>query len=365
MLITKSIFAAWVLLFCAMALLALLRITRLWKGYLRPLCWILALMLGLSAPVLGRPDPRMSFSATLTRETLRFVMRLPFLNENSMPFVASSCLEGEWKPPREYTNKRFTYGDDVHLEQLQLKDSMSDHVILMLHGGSFILGYNNVYRNLAVRYSKLGGGATVLSVDYKTAPLHTHPAALFDALAAYEYLLGIGTLPQNIIVIGDSAGGNLALSLTAHLIATKKAAPAAVICLSPWADIACLGDSYDYNLYNDPTFGKAPGKNDGGRSPGLSTLYAGQADLKDPALSPVYADYSGFPPLLLHVGTVEMLESDSLTIFKKCAAVGVDVTLLRFHGMFHAFHILGDLTPESKAAWAQVGDFMGVVFKNS
>jgi epsilon-lactone hydrolase len=132
--------------------------------------------------------------------------------------------------------------------------------------------------------------------------------------------------------------------------------PAGILLMSPWADLAAQGPSHQENLYRDPMFGIPKG------DPIPSSLkaprYAGDADLFDPFLSPVYGTFEQFPPMLIQVGTEEMLASDSQTVYEKAMAAGVEAKLTVYHGMFHMFQMTGDLMPESRKAWQEAERFL-------
>jgi acetyl esterase/lipase len=139
--------------------------------------------------------------------------------------------------------------------------------------------------------------------------------------------------------------------------------PVAIICMSPWADMASEGESHTYNRFNDPMFGvKSDEPNDTTDSSSLIASYRGETDPYNKYLSPVYSDFTGFPAMLLQVGTYEVLESDSITIFGKAQASGVDVTLTKYRGMFHMFQLLGNILPEGKRAWNEVESFLSLYF---
>ena len=133
--------------------------------------------------------------------------------------------------------------------------------------------------------------------------------------------------------------------------------------MSPWTDLSCSGPSYEYNLYNDPNFGvNINDKNKSGKE-NLSTEYAGDTELTDPYLSPLFGEFDGFPDMLIQVGTIEMLESDSVGVYDKAKAAGVNVTLTHYEGMFHVFQLMGVLMPESREAWDEIDTFVNTVFK--
>ncbi len=231
-------------------------------------------------------------------------------------------------------------------------ENKSDFAILHLHGGGYVGAMRQHYRKMAGLYSEVSHGAAVLTVDYRVAPEHTFPAALDDARAAYEYLLDLGYSEKQIVLAGDSAGAGLALSLCHVLKSEWRGQPAGIIAMSPWADVTASGESYEKNYEIDPVFGNA-------RSELIfDNPYIEGVNPKDPRVSPMFGDFTGFPPMLIQVGTDEMLLSDSETVAAKAKAVGVKVRFTKYQGMFHVFQLAGTIMDESKAAWAEVGRFM-------
>lgn len=234
-------------------------------------------------------------------------------------------------------------------------------LIYIIHGGAYIAGLTDLYRKSAKRYSKAGGGAEVAFLDYRVAPAHYYPAALDDALEGWELLLKKGYEEKDITVIGDSAGGNLTLALMLKLKELGKALPGKAVVMSPWADMTASGESYLNNFNRDVMFG---GKNELSKdmvetflkSPIFS--YFGDADRKNPLVSPVFGDYSGFPKTLFTVGGDEILLSDTLTIKEKMDKAGVETELIIGEKMFHVWPVFYMLLPESEKAMKAVCDFI-------
>ncbi|HIQ80903.1 MAG TPA: alpha/beta hydrolase [Candidatus Scatavimonas merdigallinarum] len=325
------------------------------------LAFLGAIAAGFFATIRYKRKTQMRFLDSLASQTISYFCRTSHMQNGGIIDLGqkSAMRPSKWKAPKGYTNHVFTISD-VPAELLKNNASKGDKAVLQLHGGAYIVGFSDTYRSTALKLSKVSAGADVLSIDYRIAPEHVHPAALEDAENAWNWLLNNGYQPENIILVGDSAGGNLALSLTARLRDENRALPKALICMSPWADLSAQGPSFTYNLYKDPMFGRAKGAQSGSclDNPEKLLAYAGQTDLQDKYLSPVYGDFHGFPPILLQVGTYELLESDSITIHDKASAAGVDVTLTRYPGMFHTFQLLEDLLPASRKAWQEIEYFL-------
>lgn len=357
MLLIDSRWYAYLCLCAVAVVLSVVRTSKLWHGWRIFACWVLAVCFAYTGLIFGRPDLQVSFAGTLTRESIRFVMQMPALQDGGLFSKGSeyASKESKWKAPSGYTNEKIDLSASS-IEIVQNAAQANDNIIYQLHGGGYVIGFMDVYRNMAVRYSKLSGGADVASLNYRIAPESTYPAALEDAVEGWEFLLAKGYRPENIIVAGDSAGGNLTLALVAKLRDEGKELPKAVICMSPWADLAGKGESHTANIYKDPLFGIKEGAAISENF--VPPTYAGSTGLTDKYLSPMYGSFSGFPPMLIQVGTYEILESDSQTVYEKAKAAGVDVKLTRYNGMFHVFQMAGKMLPESKAAWAEVSVFL-------
>lgn len=245
------------------------------------------------------------------------------------------------------------------MKLLSLKENPSqDHVILQLHGGGYMGAVRNAYYVFAGLYNEVSHGCNVLTPDYRVAPEHPYPAALEDAVASYQWLLDKGYYGEQIIVAGDSAGGGLAMALCMYLKDHHMPMPGGVVAMSPWTDLTASGESYETNYERDPLFGNTKDSliyvND----------YAGDHDKMDCYISPLFGDFRGFPPMLIQVGSPEMLLSDSVSVAAKAREQGIRVRLSIYEGMFHVFQMAYLNIPESKKAWAEVGKFIDVIRKD-
>lgn len=245
------------------------------------------------------------------------------------------------------------------MKLLSLKENPSqDHVILQLHGGGYMGAVRNAYYVFAGLYNEVSHGCNVLTPDYRVAPEHPYPAALEDAVASYQWLLDKGYYGEQIIVAGDSAGGGLAMALCMYLKDRHMPMPGGVVAMSPWTDLTASGESYETNYERDPLFGNTKDSliyvND----------YAGDHDKMDCYISPLFGDFRGFPPMLIQVGSLEMLLSDSVSVAAKAREQGIRVRLSIYEGMFHVFQMAYLNIPESKKAWAEVGKFIDVIRKD-
>lgn len=246
--------------------------------------------------------------------------------------------------------------EQFQMELLEVKDNpRKDKIIMQLHGGGYINGMQNDYRMMAGLYSEVSRGMSVLTVDYRVAPEHPYPAALLDAYEAYLWLLENGWTAKQILLAGDSAGGGLAMALCHYLKAQGQELPCGLIALSPWTDLTVSGESYDTNYERDPLFGNTR------ESLLYKNAYVGENDPKNAYISPLFGDFNKFPPMLLQVGSYEMLLSDSVEVAGKAKAQGVKVHLSIYDGMFHVFQKAAKMLPESKKAWSEIGRFIDVL----
>lgn len=261
-------------------------------------------------------------------------------------------VEPEWKAPDGYN---MTHFDMEHFSMKLLTRDVNprfDKVILQLHGGGYVAKIKNSYYTMATYYCDAGDGISVLSPDYRVAPEDPYPAALEDAVASYQWLLDRGFQGQQIILAGDSAGGGLAMALTMYLRDHDMPLPCGIVAMSPWTDVTASGESYTLNYELDPLFGNSK------ETMIYENEYAGNHDKKDPYISPIYGNFRQFPPMLIQVGSTEMLLSDSITAASMADIVGVEVRLSIYDDMFHVFQMAGKLLPEAKRAWDEVEQFL-------
>ena len=237
-------------------------------------------------------------------------------------------------------------------EESEDEETISNGIILQLHGGGYYGKLHNTYRDMAGLYNELSKGYDVLSVDYRVAPEHPYPAALEDALTAYQWIIGQGYDKDKLIVAGDSAGGGLALALCLYLRDHDMPLPAGIITMSAWTDLTKSGESYQENFDIDPIFG---GMKD---SLVYQDGYYKHSNPEIPYISPVNGDYHDFPPMLMQVGEYEMLLSDTKTVAEHARQAGVIVKEHVYPGMFHVFQMGLLLYPEAKEAWIEVGRFI-------
>jgi acetyl esterase/lipase len=268
-------------------------------------------------------------------------------------------------PPLEETRKgfeqmtaMFPFPADAKLQEvdaggvpaawIETPGARQDAAILYLHGGGYILGGIQTHKELVARISR-ASGLRCLAIDYRLAPEHPFPAAVEDACTAYRWLLAQGVAPARLAVAGDSAGGGLALATLVALRDARTPLPAAGVCLSPFADLEGTGESM--RSADDPLITKDA-------IAMMTAAYLQGRDPKQPTASPVHADYRGLPPLLIQVGTREVLLDDSRRVGERARAAGVDVTLEIGEGLIHVWQLFGPSVPESVEAVDRIGAFV-------
>jgi len=238
----------------------------------------------------------------------------------------------------------------VPAEWIVPPDVQPGRAILFLHGGSFNSGSIVSHRTLAGNVA-IACRARALLIDYRLAPEHPFPAAIEDTVAAHEWLLSQGMATSQLVVAGDSAGGTLALALLLHLRDHNQPLPAAAVCLSPAPDLTFSSDSWTSNARKDLML-------DARKEREAVEIYLTGADPRAPLASPYYADLTGLPPLLIQVGSREVLLSDAERFADKARAAGVDVTLEVWPGMQHEWQFAARILPEGRRAIARVGEFV-------
>lgn len=259
------------------------------------------------------------------------------------------------KIPQNINIEKFDI-DGVKIEKITHVDADNENIIMHLHGGGYTTCSINTHRLLASAISKASKSQVVLP-SYRLAPEYPFPAALDDSLKVYRGLLSQGIKPSNIIISGDSAGGGLAVATVMFLRDNGEQLPIGVICISPWVDLMCTGNSHLTNVKADPTVNIKNLKES-------ALLYAGGEDIQNPLLSPIYGDYQSFPPMLIQVGSEEILLDDSITLAEKARTANVEVNLKVWKGMWHVWHIIGDIIPESRMAIEEIGAFACGLLKN-
>jgi len=238
----------------------------------------------------------------------------------------------------------------VPAEWITTPGVVPERVIYYLHGGGYVMGSINTHREMVSRLSR-AASARVLILDYRLAPENPFPAAVDDSIAAYRWLLSIGVDPARLVVAGDSAGGGLNVATLVALRDAGEPLPRAGICLSPWIDLECLGESMVTKAEIDPMVTRDSVLM-------LAKAYLGDANPRTPLASPLYADLAGLPPLLIQVGTAEALFDDATRLADRARAAGVDVILEPWDDMIHVWHAFAAILPEGQQAIDRIGEFI-------
>lgn len=258
---------------------------------------------------------------------------------------ASNKIKCKWQPLGTI-HTFVAYPDD---------EKPTEHHILYLHGGGYVSGgvgtHGHFVKHLAA-YTKI----TVWMPDYRLAPEHPYPAALDDAIVAYKELFTyltettLGNSSPSINIIGDSAGGGLALAC-AQALRDLGYFPKAVVLLSPWVDLTCSNNSYTSRATSDPMLNP-----DGIRA--CAAYYCGDVPLNQPGCSPIFADLSNLPPLLIQVGSEEILYDDATLLNKKLKPTNTPTTLQVYEGMWHVFQFHAEQLQESRDALSHIAAFI-------
>ncbi len=224
------------------------------------------------------------------------------------------------------------------------------HVVLYFHGGVYAMGDAALAADLASQVGRRTR-AKVISVDYRLAPEHPYPAAVDDALAAYEALLRGGTPPSDIAFAGESAGGGLAIATLVNARDHELPLPAAAFLMSPYADLTLAGTTMETKHEVDPLLSRE------NLQPRVTDYTSGQ-DAALALISPIFADLSGLPPLIIQAGTHEVLLDDAVRLAQRAATVDVEVTLDITPGVPHVFQAYYPILDEAAAALDRAGQFL-------
>jgi acetyl esterase/lipase len=238
----------------------------------------------------------------------------------------------------------------IKAEWVSVGNVSEEKIILYLHGGTYTFGSINTHRDIAARMSKYSG-SKALVLDYRLAPEYPFPAAIEDSTNTFRWLIENGISPNNIAIAGDSAGGGLSLATMSILRDNGDPLPGAVVCFSPWIDLEGKGESNKANIGIDPLTNPEWWDY-------MAAFYVGNNDIKNPQISPIYADLKGFPPMLIQVGSDEVILDDSKRLAERALEAGVEVTLDIWEKMWHVWQLAGGLMPEGTMALQKAGEFI-------
>lgn len=238
----------------------------------------------------------------------------------------------------------------VAAEFITAPESVEKRVIYYLHGGGYLMGSINTHREMASRLAR-AAKARVLLIDYRLAPENPFPAAVEDSLAGYRWLLSNGVEPGRMVISGESAGGGLTMATLVTLRDEGLSLPAAAVPISPWVDMEVTGESMVTRAELDPLL-------DRDILLKMANAYLGETEPRTPLASPIYANLTGLPPLLIMAGTSEVLYDDATRLAKKADADGVSVVFEPWEEMIHMWHLLAAMLPEGQQAINRIGEFV-------
>jgi len=235
-------------------------------------------------------------------------------------------------------------------EWISTPESVEERVVYYLHGGGYVICSIDTHRPMIARIAR-AAGARALAINYRLAPENPFPAAVEDATAAYRWLVSTGVEPAKVVIAGDSAGGGLAVAAMVALRDAGEPLPAAGVCISPWVDMEGTGESMVTKADVDPIV-RPEGM------PQMAKAYLGDADPRTPLASPIYANLTGLPPLLIQVGTAETLLDDATRLAERAKSAGVEVVLEPWEDMIHVWHAFAEMLPEGQEAIERIGEFV-------
>lgn len=242
--------------------------------------------------------------------------------------VRGIAMQGEWLEPRV----------------------CGQGVILYVHGGGFVSCSSATHRPITAALARYAR-RRVLSLDYRLAPENPFPAGLDDVLAAYEWLLGTGVPPSGVALAGDSAGGTLVLALALRLRDTNRPRPACIVAFSPWTDLAGAATTVRTNDGRDAMFHRE-------NLAAFASTYLGGTRPDDPAASPAYAIVAHLPPILLHVGSTELLLDDARRLHAAVLRAGGTCRLHVYDDLPHCWQMFVPLMPEATHSLREAADFI-------
>jgi monoterpene epsilon-lactone hydrolase len=260
------------------------------------------------------------------------------------------------RPPKDVEVENINI-DGINAAWIRPIGADKSKVLLHIHGGGYVTGSIASYLRMCILIAQTLK-VNVLLPAYRLAPEHPFPAALDDVLKIYRWLLSQGCQPKDILISGDSAGGGLSVASVLALRDQGDELPAAVICMSPWTDLTMQGRSHITNSKTEAMLNA-----DSLREWALA--YTSEQNFRNPLVSPIFADFHNFPSLLIQVSADEVLLDDAVALAEKAKSAGVDVSLKIWDGMWHVWHALGELIPESKTAFEETNQFVRARFNGN
>ncbi|MBI5265182.1 MAG: alpha/beta hydrolase [Bradyrhizobium sp.] len=294
----------------------------------------------------------MSLQAELLRFGIRIFLRRRAHQQFDLGKLRSAMRRMEKlvpAPPRRCQTVTLNVGDLV-VHRVTTPESRNDRHVLYLHGGAYVSGSPRHYRHFTWRLAD-AFKAHIWLLGYRLAPEHPYPAALDDAEAVYDWLIGTTPEDRQLLMMGDSAGGGLTLGLLLKLRDDNKPLPKAAMALSPWTDLALTGASLRSNASTDPMLNADD-------LPELAQYYLAGADPRTPYASPLYGDTSGLPPVLIHVGGDEILLDDAVRMAQKLRRHNSQSKVEVWPRMPHVWHLFAPVLPEARQAIAAIAEFV-------
>lgn len=280
----------------------------------------------------------------------KLLLKVKF-GKNDWLYYLRQEIESVANPPKEAITQQVTT-EKIKGLMVSHKQEKSRNIILFLHGGAYLIGTPRFYTELAY-YLSQATDRNIFVLDYRLAPESTFPSPVEDAVNAYHYLLETGYAPENIIIAGDSAGGGLTVATLISLREEKTPLPKCAICIAPFFDFTFSGASIQYNSKKDYLLRITDAaKKD------LVKMVLDKIDPKNPLVSPLYGDLSGLPPMLIQVGSYDVLLDDSLRFTEKAKQSNMQITLKVWPEMPHDWPMLARFLPEGKQAIQEIGDYI-------
>ncbi len=258
--------------------------------------------------------------------------------------------QGDITPPDPSITYEHVDANGVPCEIGVAPGSRTDATVLYVHGGGYMIGSCKSHRGLVARLGQAAGVRT-LAVDYRLAPEHPFPAAVDDAVTAYQWLIDSGTPPERIFFAGDSAGGGLAVAMMLRCKSRNVPLTRAAVLFSPFADMGTTGQSIVDNVTRDILVTE-------GMAPGMAQGYLAGADPLSPEASPIYGDLTGLPPILIQVSSYEVLLDDSLRLQRAAILADVKVHLRAYQELPHVWQLYAGVLDEGEEALAEAGAFL-------
>lgn len=281
------------------------------------------------------------------RTTLRPALspKTPLKLQRFCSDAASAIVLG----PRGYKTKKQTIAQvpTVHIQPKMTKSGLG---ILYLHGGGYVVGSSKSHNKLAAQIGH-AAQAQVWLPEYRLAPEHPSPAAIEDAIAVYKALLAQGQDPKKLVFVGDSAGGGLSLSTAIAIRDAGLPLPAALVLLSPWVDLSLSGNSMKTRTAQDAMLSE-------NWLAWCAKNYCGQKSVTDSTCSPLYADLTGLPPVLIHVGSEEVLLDDAKRLAEQAEKYGIPTNFRIYDQVGHVFQFHAGILKESNDSIERIGQFI-------